>query len=173
MIIRRAKDTDAEALAAIHGHYVRNTLITFTTVEKSLRYWQNRILSDPPVFVADRAGCILGFGLYDSFRNGPGYAYTAEHSIYLAPDAQGHGAGRTLLSTVETEAGANGIHVLVAGISSANPVGLKFHAAMGYSETGRLSEVGFKNGQWLDTIFMQKFLSPGSQVLPDGTDKKG
>ena len=174
MIIRPAQPGDAEAIGAIINALVRDTLVTFTTVEKTTPQLRADIAENAGDYlVAELAGQVVGYACFGAFRSGPGYRYTAEHTIHLAAAAQGSGMGRALLLALEEVATEAGIHVLVAGISSANPAGLRFHAAMGYSVTGHLSEVGFKNSQWLDTVFMQKILSPGALTPADGSDKKG
>lgn len=160
--IRDARDEDTEAVAALHAQVVEQTLMTFTTETRSLSDWQDDILNDPPLLVAEaeEAG-FLGFAYFSGFRKGPGYAQTAEHSIYLAEEARGRGVGRKLLETLEDQARDHGIHVLVAGISGANPVAQAFHAACGYTEVGRMPEVGYKWGQRLDLVLMQKILREG------------
>lgn len=148
-------------MAAIHAYYVRDTLVTFTTDEKPLRLWLEDISAGAPVFVAEQDGAVLGYGTFGPFRSGPGYARTAEHSVYLAPGAAGRGAGRALLEAVEAAAEAAGIRVMVAGISGANPGAVTFHRRCGYRETGRMPGVGRKMGRWLDLVLMQKNLPQG------------
>ena len=64
------------------------------------------------------------------------------------------------MAALEDAARAEGVHVLIAGISSANPGAIVFHTALGFAEVGRMPEVGRKQGQWLDLVLMQKILSP-------------
>ncbi len=162
-VIRPARDADTEAIAALHGDVVEHSLMTFTTLKRSLSDWQDDILGDPPLLVAEAEdGRFLGFASFASFRKGSGYAHTAEHSIYLTDAARGQGVGRKLLTALEKQASDLGIHVLVAGISGANPAAQGFHAACGYTEVGRMPQVGHKWGQWLDLVLMQKILREGS-----------
>ncbi|WP_420003305.1 N-acetyltransferase family protein [Arenibacterium sp. LLYu02] len=161
-VIRPAREGDTEAIAALHRLVVDTTLMTFTTQHRALSDWQNDIHADPPLLLAEtETGAFLGFAYLSAFRKGPGYAHSAEHSIYLIEASRGRGVGRKLLTAVENQARQQGIHVLVAGISGANPAAQAFHAACGYAEVGRMPEVGHKWGQWLDLVLMQKILREG------------
>ncbi|AFO88035.1 N-acetyltransferase [Phaeobacter inhibens] len=174
MIVRAATAADAEAIAAITNQIIRDTLITFTTAEKTSAQVRDEIAEKGPyVQVAEEAGQILGYISLGGFRTGPGYARSCEHAIYLAETARGRGAGRALIAAIEAVARADGIHVLVAGISAVNAGGLAFHAAMGFVEVGRMPEVGHKAGQWLDLVLMQKILSPKGVGPADSPVKAG
>ncbi|MFV1591387.1 GNAT family N-acetyltransferase [Phaeobacter sp. JH20_36] len=174
MIVRAATAADAEAIAAITNQIIRDTLITFTTAEKTGAQVSDEIAEKGAyVQVAEEAGQILGYISLGGFRSGPGYARTAEHAIYLTEAARGRGTGRALIAAIEEVARRDGIHVLVAGISALNAGGLGFHAAMGFVEVGRMPEVGYKWGQWLDLVLMQKILSPKGVGPADSPAKAG
>lgn len=159
MILRRARAADAEAICAIANPIIRDTLITFTTEQKTPEGVAAEIAARGAAYlVGEVDGQVLGFASYGQFRGGPGYAHSMEHSIQLAPRARGRGMGRALMARLADVAAENGVHVLVAGISGANPGGIGFHAALGFSEVGRMPEVGFKAGRWLDLVLMQKIL---------------
>ena len=53
-------------------------------------------------------------------------------------------------------AAAMGKHVMIGAIDAANAGSLRFHARLGFAQTGLLPEVGFKFGRWLDLAFVQK-----------------
>jgi len=110
-------------------------------------------------YVAEDKGTIIGYATYDQFRPAnDGYRHTMEHSVYLNARAQGQGLGRILMLMVEEHAREAGHHSLIGVIDADNSASIAFHEALGYSEAGRLPQVGFKFDRWLDALFMQKFL---------------
>lgn len=162
-MIRAAVAADLPAVMAIWNPLIRDTLVTFTTDLKSLEDMQ-KMLSDKardghPFLVVEQEGNVLGFATYGSFRPGPGYRLTVEHSIILAPSARGRGIGRALLTRVEDHARTAGMHCQIGGVSGDNAEGRAFHRAMGYAEAAVLPEVGHKFGRWCDLVLMQKFLT--------------
>ena len=159
MIIRRAVPGDAGTICAIANPFVHDTLVTFTTEERKPEAVAQALESGATVcLLAEEAGAALGFASFAQFRAGPGYAATKEHSILLTPRGRARGIGRALMAALEDEARREGVHVLVATVSSANPGGIAFHRAVGFREVGRMPQVGRKFGQWLDLVLMQKIL---------------
>ncbi|MDP5217892.1 N-acetyltransferase family protein [Ruegeria sp. 2205SS24-7] len=166
MIIRRAVEQDAPAVAALINDMVRGSLITFTVEERDPEQVAEQIRRSGPRFlVAEEAGEVLGYASYKPFREGPGYRHSAEHSILLAPAAHGRSTGRVLMNRLEDIAVRDEIHVLIAGISSANPAAVGFHKALGFEEVGRMPQVGRKWDQWLDLVLMQKILAADGKTL--------
>ncbi|WP_420584557.1 GNAT family N-acetyltransferase [Ruegeria sp.] len=160
MRIRQAQAGDADAIAAITNAIIRDTLVTFTTVERSSDSIATDIqMRGSAYLVAEDAGRVLGFAAYGPFRSGPGYAQCREHTVQLHADARAQGVGKALMTALEDAARADGVHVLVAGISSANPGAVAFHAKIGFTQVGRMPEVGVKWGKRLDLVLMQKILT--------------
>jgi phosphinothricin acetyltransferase len=158
-VIRPATDADAPAIMRLWNAMIRDTLATFTTTEKTNADITQMISRRRGMFwVAVNGTDLQGFATCGAFRAGPGYAATAEHTVIVAPEAHGMGVGRALMKELEKAARDAGLHVMIAAISSANPQAMRFHERLGYSETGRLPEVGRKAGQWLDLVLMQKKL---------------
>ena len=62
----------------------------------------------------------------------------------------------------EARVRALGVHVLVAGISGANPCGPAFPTCMGFAHADSQAQVGPKADWWLDRIVTQKIIG-----LPD------
>lgn len=158
-MIRPATPADAPAITEIWNRIIRDTTATFTTNEKDPCAIAAQIEAGTPWWVALGNGRVQGHATYSQFRGGPGYARSMEHSIHLSDAAQGLGLGRALMLVLETHARAQGVHVMVAGISSENAAGQAFHARLGYTSAGRVLQAGYKWGRYLDLVLMQKILS--------------
>jgi L-amino acid N-acyltransferase YncA len=155
--VRAALRVDAPQIAAIWNEVIRTSTITFTTVEKPDDEVA-RLIAERPCLVAGNTHDIAGFAIYGPFRAGPGYRFTAEHSVYVRREAQGAGHGRALMIALEDHARAAGLRVLVAGIGGENEPAQRFHERLGFREEGRLTGVGEKFGRAQDLILMTKRL---------------
>lgn len=162
-MIRDAVIADAKGIGAIWNPVIRDTAITFNSVEKSDREIADLVAQRQATgrcfLVAEDGLGIAGFASYDQFRGGAGYRLCMEHSILLQPRAWGKGLGRALMTALETHARTAGAHVMVAGVSAENPEGRAFHEALGYKLTGTLPEVGHKFGRFMDLWLLQKILT--------------
>lgn len=103
-------------------------------------------------------GAVAGVSAAGAFRAGEGYALTREHSVYVASALRGRGFGTALLSDIVDWARAAGYHRLVGGVSADQPASLALHRRLGFTEAGRLEQVGRKNGRWLDLVLMMRVL---------------
>ena len=159
-MIRTVKPEDARKIAALWNWMISETLLTFTTDQKSVEDVDRMILARGNGFVvSETEGSVEGFATFGAFRSGPGYARTAEHSVIVAQNHVGRGVGRALMTALMDRARAEGVHIMVAAISSENPHAVEFHTRLGFEEVGRMPEVGYKNDRYLDLILMQKMLS--------------
>lgn len=158
MIIRQARPEDGEAIAALWNPVIRDTAITFNSVEKTVETLIAEIATRHAFLLAEDDTALLGFATYGQFRGGVGYARTAEHTIALAPDTRGRGIGRILIGALEDHARNAGFHSMIAGVSGENPGGIAFHERMGYAQVAVLPQVGWKFERWMDLILLQKLL---------------
>ncbi len=157
---RRATPGDGAAVVALHNPVIRETIATFTDRERCTGEVEALIAAGQPHWLAEAEGAVLGFATVFPFRQGPGYARTFEHTVVVAPAAQGRGIGRALMRAAEAGVRAHGGHSLFAAVSGENTAGIGFHAALGYARVARLQEVGWKFGRFHDLVLMQKILSP-------------
>ena len=153
---------DAEAIVAIWNPVIRDTTVTFNSVEKSstdvAAMIKDRRADGRAFLIARQGDNLLGFATYGQFRSGTGYAHTVEHTVILANDAKGQGVGRALIAALESHARANGIHSMVASVAEENTGAIAFHKALGFDQVAQIPEAGRKFGRWLDVVFLQKIL---------------
>lgn len=157
-----ARADDAEEIAAIWNPIIRDTTVTFNSVMKSptdiTAMLKDRSAAGQAFLIARQGDDLLGFATYGAFRSGSGYANTVEHTVILADHAKGQGAGRALITALESHARTNGIHSMIASVSEENAAAIAFHKALGFTQVARIPEAGRKFGRWLDVVFLQKIL---------------
>jgi L-amino acid N-acyltransferase len=162
MIIRDATEADLPAITAIVNDVIETTTAVWTyaptTLEARTQWWRERVAAGFPVLVAAEEARVLGLASYGAFRPWDGYLHTVENSIYVDRAARGRGAGRELLAALLPRATAQGKHVMIAGVEAQNVASLRLHAAFGFTEAGRLLQIGRKFDRWLDLVFMQRML---------------
>lgn len=156
--LRPAEPHDLAAIADILNTEIRSGTASWTDTPKSesdmIRWLGQRRAAGHPVLVAEDEARILGFASYGPFRRGEGYRLTVEHSVYVAREARRRGIARALMQPLIAEARAAGLHRMVGGVSADQPASIALHRALGFEEAGRLSEVGLKQGRWLDLLLM-------------------
>lgn len=168
--IRPAEVADAAAIAAIYAHHVRHGTASFDTVPRSLAATEAKIAECAargwPFLVCTAGPDLIGYAYAAQFRDRPAYGLTCEDSIYVHPDHLGKGVGRALLTALINAATAAGFRQMLAVIGGAEPASVALHAALGFTEAGRMRSVGRKFGRWLDSLFMQRALSAGDAAPP-------
>jgi len=170
-IIRPSRDEDVAAVAAIYAHHVLHGTGTFETTaptEAEMAARRADVLAKGlPYLVAEDDGRVAGFAYCQWFKPRPAYRFSAEDSIYLHPDATGHGLGRKMLDELCSQAQQRGIRKLIAVIGdSANTASVRVHSAAGFSPAGVITSCGWKFGRWLDIVLMEKSLGDGDATPP-------
>ncbi len=171
--IRPARNTDLPEITAIYAHAVLNGTASYEYDPPDLTEMTKRFAAITaagfPYLVAHVDGCVLGFAYASHFRTRPAYRFGAEDSIYIAPDAQGQGLGTLLLGELLAGCEAQGFRQMIAviGDCAVNLASARLHAAMGFTECGRITGSGFKFGRWCDTLIMQRALNGGTDTLPE------
>jgi L-amino acid N-acyltransferase YncA len=170
--IRPAIDADIGAITTIYAHHVLHGTGTFETTppnEDDMAGRRRDVLTKSlPYLVIEDASGVLGFAYCNWFKPRPAYRFSAEDSIYLAPQAQGKGLGRLLLTELMAQAERAGVRKLIAVIGdSANTGSIGLHQACGFTQVGILSACGWKFDRWLDVVLMERSVGSGSTQAPE------
>ena len=169
--IRDAEDGDLPVVQAIYAHHVLTGLASFEETAPDLDEMRRRYAAiraaGYPYRVAALGGDVKGYAYAAAYRARPAYRHTVENSIYVAPDAVGHGLGRLLLADLIERCTERGFRQMVAIIGdSANRPSIELHAKLGFLEVGTIQSCGFKFGRWVDSVIMQRALGAGDSTLP-------
>jgi phosphinothricin acetyltransferase len=172
ILIRDVADADLAAIQDIYAHHVLEGLASFEEtppdVAEITRRRDAALAEDYPYRVAEIDSVVKGFAYASSYRTRPAYKYTVENSVYVDVGAQRQGIGRMLLEDLIERCTERGYRQMVAIIGdSANDSSIGLHAELGFEKTGTLESVGFKSGDWVDSVIMQLKLGSGGDTPPD------
>lgn len=171
-LIRPTEARDLPAIAEIYGEAVRTGTASYELeppgAAEMTRRWCDLIGKNYPHIAATRDGVLLGYAYAGPYRPRPAYRFSVEDSIYIAPDAQGAGVGRALLTELIRLCEELGFRQMIAviGGGAEHPASQKLHEKLGFRQIGVIEGSGFKHGRWLDTLLMQRPLGEGKQTLP-------
>lgn len=171
--LRDATDADMADVAAVYAHHVTTSRASFELTApdaaEMVRRRADVVKRGLPWLLAELDGKVAGFAYASSYRPRPAYRYTVEDSVYVAPWAMRRGAGSALLTELIARCEALGYRAMVAVIGGSDNVGsIALHAASGFRHAGMLPAVGWKLGQWADSVIMTRPLGEGAQTPPQG-----
>lgn len=169
MTIRTCTPDDAAALLEIYAPYVVKTAVSFEITPPTVEEFRTRIInisSHYPYLVAEEDGCIVGYAYATAFHPRAALSHCAELSIYLAPQAQGRGVGRSLYTLLSQQLPTQGITNLYACIAWTDVPdeylshqSVTFHTNMGFEKVAHFHRCGYKFGRYYDLIWMERHLS--------------
>ena len=160
-MIRIAEERDIPAILEIYAPYILTTTATFEYTVPSREEFLARfrsITAQFPWLVWAEKGHVLGYAYASAPYSRAAYAWCAEPSVYLLPQARGRGIGRQLYAALEKILKYQGYQVLYALITQENEASYRFHQHMGYQFSVLFPDCGFKFGRWLGLIWMEKRL---------------
>ena len=170
-LIRPSRDEDIAAIALIYRHHVLTGTGTFEIdppTEADMTSRRADVLAKGlPFLVVEEDGQLMGFAYCNWFKPRPAYRFSAEDSIYLAPNAHRKGLGKALLAELCARAERAGVRKFLAVIGdSANAASIGLHTSLGFSHVGVLRSCGWKFDRWLDVVMMEKPLGAGDSTAP-------
>jgi phosphinothricin acetyltransferase len=161
--VRPAECADLSAMLEIYNDAVLHTTASADleprTFESHTVWYQEHKRDGYPVFVAaTREGQVVGWSSLSQYRERYGYRFTAEDSVYIHPAWRGRGIGKLLIPPLIEAGRAQGLHVLLAGITADNEASLRLHARFGFEPVAHFHETIHKFGRWLDLVYMERIL---------------
>ncbi len=161
LTVRRATPADVDAIASIYNDGIRGRGATFETRERTsddILAW----FADPrfPILVADDLGVVVGWAAASSYRARECYAGIAEYSIYVATSHHGRGVGNLLMPRFLEAAEQAGFWKVLSRLFPENAASRALCARHGFREVGVYQRHGQLDGEWRDTLIVERLLGP-------------
>lgn len=160
-MIRSATPGDADGIASIYNHYVKESVVTFEVELVSTAEMQTRIESgsrDYPWLVAIGDDTVQGYACASRWKPRAAYRHTVETSVYVGPRHIGFGVGERLYRALLQRVTERGFHAALGGIALPNPASVALHEKLGFRKVGELEQVGFKHDRWVNVGYWQRIL---------------
>jgi phosphinothricin acetyltransferase len=157
--VRQAEPRDAEAVAAIYNHGIAERQATFETRARRPNEIAGWVEEGRPFLVAvDEDEKVLGFARVSAYSVRRAYAGVGEHAVYVGPHARRRGVGVKLLDALAQASENAGYYKLTSRVFTTNEASLKLHRAAGFTEVGVQRRHGRLEGEWKDTILVERLL---------------
>ena len=160
--VRFATQADAEAVCRIYNQGIDDRVATLETelrTPEERRRWLASRSPRHPVIVAENGnGEVVGWGSLNVFNPREAYRFVADFSVYVERAWRGKGVGRVVLERLIELAREHGFHKMVLSAFPTNTGGMALYEKLGFRTVGIYREQGQLDGQWVDTIIMEKLL---------------
>lgn len=160
--IRPAVFSDIDTILEIVNHQILHSTSNYDyephDFETQKLWFDEKQAQGLPIIVAEYENAPIGYATYGSFRHKEGYKHTVEHSVYVAEEFIGKGAGKLLLAELIKLAKEEGYHTMIGVIDSENQGSIVFHQKYGFEIAGTIKESGYKFDRWLNSVFLQLIL---------------
>lgn len=169
--VRDARTDDLAAIQAIYSRHVLDGVATFEETPPDVAEMAERrakvLAAGLPWFVAEITGAVAGYAYANLFHPRSAWRFTIEDSIYVAEDQRGRGVGAALIQALVAHCESGPWRQMMAVIGdSGNAASIALHRKCGFTPVGVARAVGFKNGRWVDVVYMQRALGPGNATAP-------
>lgn len=185
IVIKIAAPKHIPSITAIQTHYACNSVLTFATsglTEPEFQARYHNIVSENqlPFLVATLPAktrnfektqdeteksedVVLGYTYISPYRpNLQAYTHTGELSLFTHPDHLYKGVGSALIKALLEACKKSRIKEVLAVMAvdvetRGGGLGLRdWYVGWGFREVGKMENVGWKFGRWVDVIFLQK-----------------
>lgn len=170
--VRDATPDDLPAITAIYAWHVLHGRGSFEDTPPDVAQMAERLRAVQqqglPWLVALYEGIVVGYSYATLYRPRPAYRFTLEDSVYIDASMTGRGIGGRLLDALieRCEKGPWRQMIAVIGDGERNTGSCRLHRQFGFEVVGNLRSVGFKLGDWRDTLIMQRPLNDGDWTAP-------
>jgi L-amino acid N-acyltransferase YncA len=162
-MIRSAQPSDASRLCEIYNHFVTSSCISFEEIPVTAEEMSQRIettCAKFPWLVYEHESVIVGYAYASAWRVRSAYRFSAESTVYIAPEFARRGIGNALYTNLLELLRKDGIEIVLGGIALPNTASVALHEKIGFEKVAHLKRVGWKFNQWHDVGYWEIMLNP-------------
>ena len=156
-MIRSLEKKDIPDVLKIYQLGIDTGIATFETIAPSVEEWNKKYHPDLR-YIYEENEKILGWVSITPISSREVYKGVGEVSVYVHPHAKGKGVATQLLQHLIEQAKLSGYWMLQASIFEVNTASIQLHKKVGFHVVGIRKGIAKKNGQWTNTILMDKHL---------------
>jgi L-amino acid N-acyltransferase YncA len=146
---------DWDAVRSIYQDGIATGNATVETHAPDWESWNSNHRPDCRLVARD-GDEVVGWAALSPVSTRSAYAGVAEVSVYVSESSRGSGVGKLLLSSLVSTSEAAGIWTLQAMIFVENEASIALHSSSGFRSVGIRERIGSLNGQWRDTLLMER-----------------
>lgn len=146
---------DWPSVSAIYAEGLATGNATFETEVPDWEQWDATRLQDCRIVARTSAG-IVGWAALRPVSRKASLSGVAELSVYVAESARGKGVGKCLLGRLIEESEQAGVWTLQAAVFPENQATIRLHEGAGFRVVGRREHIAMLNGQWRDTLLLER-----------------
>lgn len=165
--IRAAVPGDAAAVAAIYEqgiHAGTATVLRRPPTADTMRDRMTSARTQHSWLVAECGGEVVGWAATMPYLGLEEYAGVAEFSVYVAPDCQGRGVGRVLMTALMSASEQAGLYKMTSRVFSANAASRAMLSQVGFREVGTYIRHVCDAHGWLDVVIVEALLGDARAV---------
>ncbi len=165
IIARLATPRDLPEVVTISNwaaaHTAANFAIEPETEHSWQRDWRQTHQAFPWLVAVNDTGAVVGFAKASPWKGRCAYEWTAETTVYSAPEHHGRGVGTALYGKLIGILRDQGYRTVLGGITQPNPASVRLHEALGFRRVALLERVGWKFDRWHDVGYWELDLQEG------------
>jgi len=153
--LRSMTPDDWPDVARIYAEGLKTGNATFQQTVPTWEEWNNGHVQSCRM-VAIIEGTITGWAALSPVSSRAVYAGVAEVSVYIGKDFRGMRIGDQLMKNLIDDSEKEGFWTLQSSIFPENEASIKLHEKYGFRTMGYREKVGKMNGNWRDTVIMER-----------------
>ena len=159
-IIRACTPDDIQSVNRIWNQGIVDRIATLDTtahtIQQTTQYYNTHNTELYCIYVAVYDNTVVGFYSISPYSHRVCYAHITSLTIYVDRSYRAHHIGTQLLLHAHHHCMTHNIKKIILSALSRNHVAMKWYERHGYRTVGSHIKQGIIDGQWCDTVIMEK-----------------